>query len=101
MLDVAHDIQVKPPGSARQTATDIARAVRHTLEWDVFVPDERIQSTVAGGWVVLVHFWLERQVVLAAATATPGVRSVEDRLRTEPYAARFRRQTPWSHVRVL
>jgi len=158
VLDVANDIKVKVPGGVARTDTEIAQAVRRTLEWDVFVPEEQITSTVTEGWVTLegtverwsqredaeravrnltgvkmvvnkiavtpakpvtedvkkaieqalerraerearqirvdvrdgtvtlaglVHSWAERQSVLAAARFTPGVRAVEDHLRTE------------------
>jgi osmotically-inducible protein OsmY len=160
VLDVANDITVKLPGSLGRTDTDIARAVRHALEWDALVPNERIRSTVAEGRVTLegdvdywtqrddaeravrnlngvksllnkieikppaidtgelrrsvkaalerqadreadrlnlevqdgrvtlsgaVHSWAERQSVVGAVRGTPGVREVNDRLRTEPY----------------
>ena len=159
VLDVANDINIKVPGGSARTDTEIAQAVRHALEWDVFVPDEKISSTVSDGWVTLegaldrwsqrddaeravrnltgvrgvinkitlnvtkpvtedvrkaiervlerraerearkirvevqngavtltgtVHSWAERKSVLAAARFTPGVRSIEDRLRVEP-----------------
>lgn len=162
VLDVANDISVKPAGSYARSDTDIARAVRSALEWDVFIPDDRIRSTVSQGWVTLegdvdyynhradaehavrnlagvrgvtnrievtsakveprdirsaleealkrhaardvkriaidisegrvsltgsVHSSSERQAVLGAAKATPGVRAVVDHLRVEPYAA--------------
>ena len=38
--DVANDIAVKTPGGLFRTDTEIAQAVRRTLEWDVFVPDD-------------------------------------------------------------
>ena len=53
VLDVANDITVKVPGGLARTDTEIAQAVRQTLQWDVFVPDERITSTVADGRVTL------------------------------------------------
>ncbi|MDO8476133.1 MAG: BON domain-containing protein [Candidatus Rokubacteria bacterium] len=159
VLDVANDINVKVPGGLARTDTEIAQAVRRTLEWDVFVPEEQITSTVTDDWVTLegtverwsqredaeravrnltgvkivvnkitvtpakpvtedvkkaieqalerraerearqigvdvrdgtvtltgpVHSWAERKSVLAAARFTPGVRAVEDHLRTEP-----------------
>ena len=159
VLDVANDIKVKPLGGLAPTDTEIAQAVRRTLEWDVFVPEQKITSTVTDGWVTLegpverwsqredaeravrnltgvkivvnkitvtpakpvtgdvrkaieqalerraerearqigvdvrdgtvtltgpVHSWAERKSVLAAARFTPGVRAVEDHLRTEP-----------------
>jgi len=53
VLDVANDIDVKLPGSGQKSDTEIAQAVRHALEWDVFVPDARIRSTVSNGRVIL------------------------------------------------
>ena len=47
MHDVANDIAVKVRGSAARTDAEIAQAVRHALEWDVFVPHEHVSSTVA------------------------------------------------------
>jgi osmotically-inducible protein OsmY len=53
VLDVANDITVKTPGGLERSDTEIAQAVRQTLQWDVFVPDEQITSTVADGRVTL------------------------------------------------
>ena len=38
VLDLANDLRVKLPGSLIRDDTEIARAVRHVLEWDVLVP---------------------------------------------------------------
>lgn len=51
VLDVADEVQVR--AARAKTDLEIAQAVRTALTWDVFVPDERIQSTVSGGWVTL------------------------------------------------
>jgi osmotically-inducible protein OsmY len=53
VLDLANDIKIKVPGGLTRTDTEMAQAVRHTLQWDVFVPDEKITSTVSDGWVTL------------------------------------------------
>lgn len=53
VLDVADDVQVKWPGSLERTDTEIARAVRTSLEWNAFVPGEKILSTVTEGFVTL------------------------------------------------
>ncbi len=53
VLDVVMDIVVVPrPADSRQD-TEIAKAVRHALEWDVRVPHERIRTTVSDGVVTL------------------------------------------------
>jgi osmotically-inducible protein OsmY len=53
VLDVANNIVVKIPGTPGRTDTEVARAVRNALVWDVFVPDTRIRSTVSDGVVTL------------------------------------------------
>jgi osmotically-inducible protein OsmY len=62
--DVANDIQVRIPGAAGRTDTEIAQTIRAALEWNVMVPDERIETTVSNGVVTLigtVEFWTQRQ----------------------------------------
>lgn len=74
--DVANEIEVKPAGTFTRTDADIARAIRHVLQWDAFVPDERIQSTVSHGWVTLegeVTLWHERQDAERAVLRLEGV----------------------------
>src|SRR5579871_2059691 len=44
--DVVNEIEVKLPGSAVRTDEHIAEAVRHALTWDVYLDEDRIQSTV-------------------------------------------------------
>jgi osmotically-inducible protein OsmY len=64
VLDVANDVQVRPPGLHSRTDADIARAIRQALEWDIRVPHEQIQSTVSSGWVKLegrVDSWRQRE----------------------------------------
>lgn len=87
VLDVANDIQVKIPGDAGRTDTDIARAVRHALEWNVFVPEERIRSTVSNGWVTLegdVDYWSQRDDVDEAIRKLAGVRGVSNKTEIKP-----------------
>jgi osmotically-inducible protein OsmY len=83
VLDVANDIQVHVPGSQERTDTDIAQAVRHSLEWDVVVPDTQIRSTVSKGWVTLegeVGAWHERDAAERAIRNLPGVRGMISKL---------------------
>jgi osmotically-inducible protein OsmY len=53
VMDVANDIEIRPPGAIERTDTDVAHAVRKALEWDAFVPDTLIRSTVSDGVVTL------------------------------------------------
>lgn len=83
VLDVANDIEVRPIGAFARTDADIARAVRHTLEWDTLVPDERICSTVSDGWVTLegeVDVWREREDAEKAVLKLAGVVGVINKI---------------------
>jgi osmotically-inducible protein OsmY len=86
VLDVADQIQVKPVETAR-TDAEIAQAVRSALVWDVFVPDQRIQSTVSNGWVTLegeVDFSYERDDTVRAVGRLAGVRGVTNLISIKP-----------------
>jgi osmotically-inducible protein OsmY len=83
VLDVVDDLQVRIPNSLERTDTDIAQAVRQALIWDVYVPEERIQTTVSDGWVTLdgdVESWSQRNAAEDAIQNLMGVRGVMNRL---------------------
>jgi len=83
VLDVADDVEVKLPGVFTRTDADLARAVRNALEWDVFIPDTKIRSTVANGWVTLdgtVDSLLDRDDAERAVRRLHGVRGVIDNI---------------------
>lgn len=84
VLDVANEIKVKPLGSSFRSDEALARAVRHSLEWDAFVPDEQITSTVANGWVTLegnVGCWAERDDAEAVVRRLQGVIGVTNNIK--------------------
>lgn len=96
VLDVANDVEVRVSRTGLND-TDIARAVRHALEWNVFVPDERIRSTVSDGVVTLegdVDCGSEREDAERAVRDLAGVRSVLNRLevRVQPVEPKAVRQ---------
>lgn len=87
VLDVANDIKVKVPGGLARTDTEIAQAVRQALEWDVFVPEEKISSTVSDGWVTLdgtVERWSQRADAERAVRNLIGVKGVVNRITVKP-----------------
>lgn len=89
VLDVVNDLVVPiAPGRERGDA-DLAAAVRHALQWDVRVPDERIGTTVASGFVTLegtVHLLRERDDAERAVRSLAGVRGVSNLIRVEKRA---------------
>jgi osmotically-inducible protein OsmY len=81
--DVANDIVVKLPGGLVRTDTEIAQAVRRALEWDVLIPDERITTTVADGWVTLtgtLEFAYQRDDAARAIRNLTGVKGLINNL---------------------
>lgn len=83
VLDVANDLEVRPADALSRSDTDIARAVRQALEWDVRVPDTRIRSTVSNGHVKLegdVTYWTEREDAESAVRNLAGVMGVTNAL---------------------
>ena len=91
VLDVADEIQVRIPGILHRTDTDLAQAVRAALEWDVFVPEEKIQSTVSHGWVTLdgiVETLLQRDDAEQSVRRLQGIRGVVNNIRVSPKKVR-------------
>lgn len=84
VLDVANEIKVKPHGDGYRSDEALARAVRHALEWDAFVPDEQITSTLANGWVTLegeVDCWAARDDAESAVRRLQGVTGVTNNIK--------------------
>ena len=87
VLDVANDVAVKIPGSAGRTDTEIAQAVRQVLEWNVFVPDKHVRTSVSDGWVTLegdVDFWTQRDDAEMAVRNLAGVIAVSNKIEIKP-----------------
>ncbi len=87
VLDVANDVEVKPEGLFVRGDVEIALAVRHVLEWDALVPDDRIKSTVSAGWVTLegnVDFWQQREDAERSVLRLEGVIGVTNEIAVAP-----------------
>jgi osmotically-inducible protein OsmY len=88
--DVANDIEVRLPGAAGRTDTELAAAVRTTLEWHTLIPSARIQSTVSHGVVTLtgsVDTWPQREEADRAVRGLIGVRALVDAIEVQPTRA--------------
>lgn len=87
VLDVANDIKVRAPGTPGRTDTDLAAMIRLALEWDAFVPETRIRSTVSDGCVILegdVDYWSEREDAERAVRNLTGIRSITNKIEVKP-----------------
>lgn len=80
---VANDVDVSLADSDQRTDEDIARAAALALQWDVHVPEERIQISVRGGHVTLagdVAAHYAREAAEADIRRLRGVRSVANQI---------------------
>jgi osmotically-inducible protein OsmY len=87
VLDVANDIYVRVPGSLERTDAEIAQAVRRALQWDVWIDQERITSTVSNGWVTLegvVDVMRERYDVETVVRRLAGISGVTNKIQVKP-----------------
>ncbi|WP_405105633.1 BON domain-containing protein [Micromonospora sp. NBC_01405] len=84
---VANDLTVRLPGSAERTDTELATAVGRALEWDAFVPVERMEVTVADGWVTLhgeVEWEYQRRATERVVGRLTGVRGLSNGVTVRP-----------------
>jgi len=87
--DVANELQARNALTSHLTDTDVARAVRHALEWDALLPDQDIRSTVAGGVVVLdgvVTTPIQREEAERVIGRLKGVKRLENHLQVSRVA---------------
>jgi len=86
VLDVVNDIEVNLPASSARTDIELAHAVRTALQWNVLVPDTRVESTVAHGAVTLageVDFESQREDAEKAIRNLAGVRHLANKIRVK------------------
>ena len=86
---VANDLKIHLAGSPRDDA-DIAKAIAHVLEWNVNIPDGRIQARVQNGWVTLdgqVDYDFQRREVERMVRHVRGVAGITDELALPPPAS--------------
>jgi osmotically-inducible protein OsmY len=84
---VANDIEVRLPFSSERTDVDIAEAVVRALEWDAFVPVEKIKVTVSKGWVTLegeVEWQYQKEDAERVVRRLTGVKGVSNLIRVNP-----------------
>lgn len=84
---VANDIQVRLPGMSERTDTDLARAAREALQWDIEVPSDRVKITVSNGWVTLegeVDYGFQRMAAERAISRLAGVKGVSNLIVVKP-----------------
>jgi osmotically-inducible protein OsmY len=83
---VANEIEVRLPSSAERTDADIAAAALRALEWDAFIPSDKVKVTVSKGWVTLegeVDWVFERDDAERVVRRLTGVRGVTNLIKVK------------------
>lgn len=82
---VANDIEVRLANE--RTDGDIAAAAAHALEWDASIPPDKVQATVAKGWVTLkgqVEWQYQSEEAENVVRRLAGVRGVTNLIVVKP-----------------
>jgi osmotically-inducible protein OsmY len=84
---VANEIQVRLPSSSERTDADIAKAAVQALEWDAFIPTNKVKVTVDKGWVTLdgdVDWQFQRADADRVVRRLTGVKGVINLIKVKP-----------------
>jgi osmotically-inducible protein OsmY len=84
---VANDIEVRLSSTGERTDADIAKAAVQALDWDAFLPIDRIDVTVSKGWVTLkgtVDWQYQKQEADRAVRRLTGVKGVSNLITVKP-----------------
>jgi osmotically-inducible protein OsmY len=84
---VANDVQVKL--TSERIDSDIAAAALRAMEWDAFVPSDKVQVTVSNGWVTLkgeVEWQYQKQDAERVVRRLLGVKGVSNLITVKPNA---------------
>ena len=87
---LAEELEVKLPGSGKQTDADIAEAAENAMKWDVLVPQDRIKVTVEKGFLTLegqVDGEFQRSAAKRAVQYLTGVKGVANEITVKPNVA--------------
>jgi osmotically-inducible protein OsmY len=87
---VANDIEVRLSTAAERNDADIAAAAVRALEWDAFVPVDKLDVTVSKGWVTLkgeVEWQYQKQDAERVVRRLSGVKGVSNLITVKPHVA--------------
>jgi len=79
VIGVVQKIEVKLPGVSERSDEDITQAVENALEWNAYVPHEKIKVHIQNGWVTLsgdVDFNYQKDEASDAVCCLLGVKGI-------------------------
>jgi len=86
---VANDIEVRLSTVDEKTDQDVAKAVVRALEWDAFIPIDKLDVTVSKGWVTLkgeIEWQYQKEDAERVARRIQGVKGVSNLIIVRPRA---------------
>jgi len=84
---LANDIDVRLPGTAERTDSDIARMAVDALKWRTVVPSDLVKVLVKSGWITLegeVDWQYQKDAAFDAEHHLVGVKGVTDMITLKP-----------------
>jgi osmotically-inducible protein OsmY len=101
---VANEIELRLPSSSERTDADIAQAALRALEWDAYIPTDRVKVTVSKGWITLegaVDWLFERDDAERVVRRLTGVRGVTNLItvKSRPMPSELKRKIEDALVR--
>jgi osmotically-inducible protein OsmY len=87
---IANELEVKLPVGAERTDADIAREAANALNWNTYVPRDRIQVSVHRGWITLtgeVEWQYQRTSAEDAVRHLLGVKGTVNQITLKPRLA--------------
>jgi len=84
---VVNDLEVRLPGAAERTDTDLAAAVVNALRWDAGIPAGKLDVTVSQGWVTLkgeVEHGFQKRDAERAIRYLSGIRGITNLIAVKP-----------------
>lgn len=86
---IANEIEVRLPGDAQRSDTDIAQDAVLALSVNVAVPVDDVKVVVRDGWLSLfgeVEFWYQKTAAEAAVRYLRGVKGISSSIKLKPTA---------------
>jgi osmotically-inducible protein OsmY len=84
---VANDIEIRLPGSAQRTDSDIASAAVSALKWNTSLPGDHVKVTVSNGWITLegsLDWQYQKEAAERAVHNLLGVKGVSNQINVTP-----------------
>jgi osmotically-inducible protein OsmY len=84
---VAQEINVRLPDPYKRTDEDIARSATNVLNWNVWVPRDRVKVMVQDGWITLsgdVNYYHQKEHAEDAVRHLTGISGVTNRITIKP-----------------